>query len=168
MDITTTLLEYHADPNAESKNGFTPLHLASQEGHTDMASLLLEHKANVNCRAKVASLFIWILRGNTDNGEIQAAHYLFILMVFSYGLTDKFLCPQNGLTPMHLAAQEDKVPVAEVLVKYGSEIDPQTKAGYTPLHTACHFGQINMIRFLLEHGAAVNATTKVLFVILII
>ena len=62
---------------------------------------------------------------------------------------------------MHLAAQEDKVPVAEILVKYGSEIDPQTKAGYTPLHTACHFGQINMIRFLLEHDASVNATTKV-------
>lgn len=30
---------------------------------------------------------------------------------------------------MHLAAQEDKVNVAEVLVKYGSEIDPQTKVG---------------------------------------
>lgn len=35
-----------------SQNGFTPLHLASQEGHTDMVSLLLEHKAEVNCRAK--------------------------------------------------------------------------------------------------------------------
>jgi len=34
---------------------------------------------------------------------------------------------QNGLTSMHLAAQEDKVAVAEVLVKYGSQIDPQTK-----------------------------------------
>ena len=28
---------------------------------------------------------------------------------------------------MHLAAQEDKVPVAEILAKYGSEIDSQTK-----------------------------------------
>lgn len=28
---------------------------------------------------------------------------------------------------MHLAAQEDRVPVAEVLAKYGSEIDSQTK-----------------------------------------
>ena len=28
---------------------------------------------------------------------------------------------------MHLAAQEDKVPVAEVLAKYGSNIDPYTK-----------------------------------------
>lgn len=53
MDIASTLLEYGAKPNAESKNGFTPLHLAAQEGHVDMVSLLLEHEADVNCRAKV-------------------------------------------------------------------------------------------------------------------
>ena len=35
-----------------SQNGFTPLHLASQEGHTDMVSLLLEHNGDVNFRAK--------------------------------------------------------------------------------------------------------------------
>ena len=34
---------------------------------------------------------------------------------------------KNALTPMHLAAQEDRVPAAEVLVKYESEIDAQTK-----------------------------------------
>jgi len=34
---------------------------------------------------------------------------------------------KNLLTPMHLAAQEDQVPVAEILVRYKSEIDPQTK-----------------------------------------
>lgn len=45
---------------------------------------------------------------------------------------------------MHLAAQEDKVNVAEVLVESGCEIDSKTKAGYTPLHTACHFGQVQM------------------------
>ena len=74
MDIATTLLEYHAEPNAESKNGFTPLHLASQEGHTDMASLLLEHKANVNCRAKVIPVFVLIKRGNKGNGKIYGLH----------------------------------------------------------------------------------------------
>ena len=62
---------------------------------------------------------------------------------------------------MHLAAQEDKVPVAEILKKHSGQTDPTTKAGYTPLHTACHFGQINMIRFLLENGATVDAETKV-------
>jgi len=34
---------------------------------------------------------------------------------------------KNGLTPMHLAAQEDHVPVAEILVKYKAQIDPETK-----------------------------------------
>lgn len=34
---------------------------------------------------------------------------------------------QSGLTPLHLAAQEDKVNVAEVLLNHGADIDPQTK-----------------------------------------
>jgi hypothetical protein len=50
------------------------------------------------------------------------------LLIFVICLTLS-LYLQNGLTPVHLAAQEDKVNVAEVLVKYESEIDPQTKVG---------------------------------------
>lgn len=53
MDIATTLLEYGAKADAESKAGFTPLHLSAQEGHVDMSSLLLEHQADSNHAAKV-------------------------------------------------------------------------------------------------------------------
>ena len=61
MDIATTLLEYGAETNCESKAGFTPLHLAAQEGHSDMSTLLIEHMADVNRKAKV--------RGRGAEGE---------------------------------------------------------------------------------------------------
>lgn len=63
MDIATTLLEYGAQADAESKAGFTPLHLGCQEGHCDMSSLLLEHQANPNHAAKVrlSSVFYQII-----------------------------------------------------------------------------------------------------------
>ena len=34
---------------------------------------------------------------------------------------------KNGLTSLHLTAQEDAVPVATILVKNGAQIDPKTK-----------------------------------------
>lgn len=34
---------------------------------------------------------------------------------------------QNGLTPLHLAAQDDRVGVTEVLLNHGADIDAQTK-----------------------------------------
>lgn len=66
MDIATTLLEYGAKANAESKAGFTPLHLAAQEGHSDMATLLIQHQADVNHHSKVCLMFVlfkvWLLK----------------------------------------------------------------------------------------------------------
>lgn len=51
---------------------------------------------------------------------------------------------------MHLAAQEDKVNVARILVQSGADITPTTTAEYTPLHTSAHFGQINMAKYLIS------------------
>lgn len=37
---------------------------------------------------------------------------------------------QAGLTSLHLAAQEDKVNVAEILTKHGANQDAQTKVNH--------------------------------------
>lgn len=37
---------------------------------------------------------------------------------------------QTGLTSLHLAAQEDKVNVAEILTKHGANQDAQTKVSH--------------------------------------
>lgn len=48
MEVANSLLQYGASANAESLQGVTPLHLASQEGRPDMVSLLISKQANVN------------------------------------------------------------------------------------------------------------------------
>lgn len=51
---------------------------------------------------------------------------------------------QSGLTALHLAAQEDKVHVAEMLVKQGANVDQQTKV--SEILQSSHFkNNINLI-----------------------
>lgn len=54
LDVATTLLMNESDANAESKAGFSPLHLSAQEGHEQMSKLLLEHKSEINLQSKVS------------------------------------------------------------------------------------------------------------------
>lgn len=54
LDVATTLLMNESDANAESKAGFSPLHLSAQEGHEEMSKLLLEHKSEINLQSKVS------------------------------------------------------------------------------------------------------------------
>lgn len=70
MDIATTLLEYGADANAVTRQGIASVHLAAQEGHVDMVSLLLSRNANVNLSNKVTFFFRY-KADNTTNSTSQ-------------------------------------------------------------------------------------------------
>lgn len=54
LDVASTLLMSQSDVNAESKAGFSPLHLSAQEGHVQMSKLLLDHKSEINLQSKVS------------------------------------------------------------------------------------------------------------------
>lgn len=93
MDIATTLLEYGAKANAESKAGFTPLHLSAQEGHTDMSTLLIEHKADTNHKAKVILLKIKIFILNINI-------YYLITFFFYRMVSRRFICAHKKTKSM--------------------------------------------------------------------
>ena len=44
------LLEHGANPNAEDNEGWTPLHLASSDGHTTIVRLLLDRGASADMK----------------------------------------------------------------------------------------------------------------------
>jgi len=62
----------------------------------------------------------------------------------------------RGLRPLHYAAYENDVAVAQVLIAGGANVNATDDLGYTPLHIATKHGHVEAARLLLDHGAAVN------------
>lgn len=60
-------------------------------------------------------------------------------------------------TPLIWAAIQGNIPLADLLLAHGAEVDFRDSFEWTPLHNACYHGQLEMVRFLLAHGADPHA-----------
>jgi len=67
------LIEKGVDINKANKDGFTPLYIASQEGHLDLVKLLIEKGAEINKIGKVGETPLYIA---SENGHLGVAKYL--------------------------------------------------------------------------------------------
>lgn len=57
------------------------------------------------------------------------------------------------VTPLHIAAFKDKEDVAEMLMKYGSDLNVRDKFGLTPLHVAAMRGNLSIVKSMMKRGA---------------
>ena len=66
---------------------------------------------------------------------------------------------ENGLTPLHYAAQESEISeIVEILLKAGARIDARNENGWMPLHWAVSQSETPAVaNVLLEAGADANA-----------
>ena len=62
-------------------------------------------------------------------------------------------------TVLHLAADNNHLEVARVLLHAGADPNVQDETDFTPLHLAAARGWLPMLALLIEHGADVNAST---------
>jgi len=60
-------------------------------------------------------------------------------------------------TPLHVAVQEDKMVVAQILIEHGAQIETKDNEGRTPLHLAALGGNLDMVKFLKKNGASHEA-----------
>lgn len=68
---------------------------------------------------------------------------------------------QNGLSPIHMAAQGDHMDCVKQLLQYNAEIDDITLDHLTPLHVAAHCGHHRMAKVLLDKGGKPNSRALV-------
>ncbi|XP_063715203.1 ankyrin-3-like isoform X5 [Symsagittifera roscoffensis] len=188
MEVCRLLLAHGASPDiaATSASCFTPLHLAVMNGHSDVAALLLQSGASANSIAAngLSPLHMAVSRNSVemcqrlvDQGAFPdaqtkwgespahtAARLGFLEMLkflYQYCDANLYIASPLGVTPLHMAAQEDKTVVCRFLIEecrpfkgsgINNPVEMRTKSGYTALHMAVYHNCVSTVLYLLQCG----------------
>uniref|UniRef100_K7FN42 Uncharacterized protein n=1 Tax=Pelodiscus sinensis TaxID=13735 RepID=K7FN42_PELSI len=136
--------------NKQAKNGWSPLLVAAERGHTAIVKILLQHHARVDVFDEHGKAALHLA---AENGHDQIADVLLWHKAFVNAKT------KLGLTPLHLSAQNGYNHLVKRLVEtHLASIDAMTLTKRTPLHLAALTGQLDVCTSLLSMNADVNAT----------
>ena len=142
-DMVMVLLELGADVGlASGEDAVTPLHAASQEGYAKVVQMLLAHKADPN-------------QASTDDDTTalrlapQANHVVVTQMLIDAN-ADVNLADDEGVAPLHMAAEEGSLEVARILIKHSADVNQHERKGdATPLFAAAKEGNTKCVALLL-------------------
>ncbi|XP_074166399.1 ankyrin repeat domain-containing protein 6 isoform X1 [Sminthopsis crassicaudata] len=72
----------------------------------------------------------------------------------------KVAVTKHGRTPLHLAANKGHLPVVQILLKAGCDLDVQDDGDQTALHRATVVGNTEIIAALIQEGCALDRQDK--------
>jgi ankyrin repeat protein len=126
----------------------TPLHIAAEFGHMDVAKLLLAHKADVEAMAHGSwtPLLNAVFGGHKDMVELLLANK-----------ADVNHQEDAGRSPLHVAAENGYTEIAALLLANKADVNTKNREGLTPLHIAVALGHKDMVELLLANKSDINA-----------
>ena len=159
--------------NAESIDGWTPLHWAVRRVNIQTVRFLLELGANVNAGINRSSTPLHeAARGNFEILRVLLEHGTNVgaeavkMPIVADDRTIEVICMlehgvdvnagSNSSTPLHVTAC-GSVEILRMLLEHGANVGAEDGKGKTPLHFVPDFGSTEIVRVLLEHGANVGA-----------
>ena len=178
------LLERDIDIDSKTRDGYTPLHLAAEHGQKATVEFLLKKGADLNAettkdtfgprsqtplqlalaagQAEVVRLLVAKgarpkLEGETVRQWWANAGYFKHLAILRYFIEQGLVTKADDLTAALLvAAEEDDLDLAKLLVTKGASVKSAQGAAQTPLVSAVRGNRQAMVVFLLEKGADAN------------
>ena len=135
-----------------SHQGFTPLLIAAQNGHTDICGLLLAHESNLNeivADTKHTALHFAAVKGH--NASVEA--------LLSWGAE---VNPEDylGQTPLGSACQAGHLPCVLTLLKAGASLSLPDQHGMLPIHIAAQFNRVEIVQTFLELGCSPDTVSR--------
>lgn len=152
-----TLLSQGVNPNISNYRGYTPIHIACENGFSDIVRLLLKFKADINIQCAV---------GLTPLTEIvrHGDEVLLKEIINKCSLLPSVLQPA-----VSMAVSENKPDMLEIFLDSGlvdantpmdTIIESKMNDGSTLLHGACALGSLQMVNTLIDNYADVNARDR--------
>ncbi|NXP05826.1 NFKB1 factor, partial [Thinocorus orbignyianus] len=148
-EVVEDLLKAGADVSLLDRHGNSVLHLAASEGDDKILSLLLKHKK--------ISLMV-----DLCNGEGLSAIHMVVMansmsclkLLIAAGVNVNAQEQKSGRTALHLAVEQENIPLAGCLLLEGdADVDSTTYDGTTPLHIAAGRGSTKLAAVLKAAGA---------------
>jgi len=136
-----------AEVNAQSFDGWTPLHLAAFFGQRETAEVLLQAGARID-------LLSHNRQANMPLHAATAARRVDLVYLLLEHGAEVNSTTAEGWTPLHLAAHGGFLELAERFLSRGASIEAQTAEGRTPLDLATQQGQAEVLTRLRAFGAA--------------
>ena len=153
LSVVEYLLELHQEGrhleiNHVDLNGYSSLWQAADEGHLEVATLLVKNGAIVTMSDKKGQtpLYRASFYGRTDMVKLLIAHGASVNQPDHLLMTPLYLTIQGG------GAGESFLAVVEALVEAGADVNTTVSSPEvpTPLHCACFMGHIAIVMYLAE------------------
>jgi ankyrin repeat protein len=141
--------EIRANPallEAQSSDGWTPLHLAAFFGHAELAQALIEHGADIDAQSSNAMK-------NTPLHAAAAGGQLALVELLLKRGADPNAMQEGGWTALHAAAQSGNRGMVEVLLANGAHLNIRAANNQSPLDLALSKGHAEVAALLEQLGA---------------
>jgi ankyrin repeat protein len=161
LDYLKTFLDEGADVNSKTEYGETLLHIASREGHKDIAQFLIEKGVDVNVRIPdIEPHYGYVAIGATPlylaarRGHLQIAK---LLISKGADVNARIGKDATGKTPLCAAAEEGYVEIAKLVIAHGADLKARDTDGNTTLHLAVKSFKKEAVELFIAKGCEVNA-----------
>lgn len=133
----------------KEKDCLSPLHVAIECGHVNLARYLIRIGFYVNAKTEASNTPLHFAAKNVTNGLWVAK-----LLIEKEAIIDTW--NKDYETPLHIAAGFGNKAVVKLLIKSGATINIGDDCGRTPLFEAIDNGYTDVALLLIKAGAAVN------------